>query len=1289
MKFPILTLLFLCTLSAVNSIAQVDSTQINGKYYKVYPIRHRMQIQEEYWIGIDDDAYLQDPENYFNVFGESEFFSRTAFDTASFLEKGWLLEDLDSRWETLTKKRKGMRRKFAKAVRKNPGALMDPSFGMDMDLLPAFSALPDGNYVQLYNDFCLLNEDGECVPQTPRVAVYFQMKNNLLHGPATWVNVNGDTLRTGEYTDGLRSGTWKFTEISTYSYYLYLWEAKRFAKTGLRPMDTSLYTINYKAGVQDGAYLSSDVRGNNRTTGFYTNGERSGNWQIYYGNELTVNFTYAATDDTVLTHKPLIRTGTALEDFFGWEQEFNVTGNNYRIPAIPNDLLEFNFGNEENLDLEEEEFQSHELEYDTYGGERLDRIQGYNNYDPYTRLYPARISDRIYVTLPGYQNVAPGLFDFIYDPNRKLRETRGFFLDSLGGRMVYDGLFELYYPNGQLFMRYNFVNGELEKEDTLFWDNGQAYDVIEFLADSNQYMRKVFDYDGLHMNTAYYDSLGDFLRYDVEEVEYPDPDSIHVDGITAYKNFLGANDYYNDYYYNRSRKRYGKLGEIMDGNYAYRNFSVSQDSIIPDTATIFYKEYSGFDKHANLRSVTFDPATRTFRQEAHSYTGVNYRSANRVYTENYNGWTGKSIWKYGRFTVIETESGIWRQNPLEPEEDTVYRMRRIINPYSGYYVTTDVEILRDGQPYTGDVVVKNKAFFPRYSEDELKARQNSSNNTRKMANRLYRYFKKGKKHRTLDLISGPSDLGYVSLKISSNLYQTANESWFNAFNNSFSYYSTGEIHPDVVKGQIFEGKPQGYWYGKVGRDLSGEIQFERGEAFGTHKQYGYEYKASTWKRMQSEDSLPSRDVYYLNATTEYENGMRNGDFRDYNWYGEVEEQGTYKDDFREGEFIDRQSNAYSVTQFKNGYLDGYAQTYLTFPDMDTILLYDLNFQDGGLSGESNTYHTNGKLAKRGFFLNGKPIEDYEAYDTLGFKYHYVKFQYGFPIEEKIWEENQLSLRYKFDWEDSIYFDPSDLMQSQSLDRLLSEYGYNDYELKQAYYGRNRLVNKDGLDYHMTKFYPNDTIARSGRIIDGKKVGLWKFYDYEGLYLYKVNYFDSIITINDSIRYKSKGVLTRFNAAGDSTFRAHIIEKMEKYDCAHTDHYEIRQLYTIWEKDASVGRINGYVQNFYDNGVLQNEGEMKDGKPTGLWKYYDPFGKLNLMGTFEQGKRDGRWLQGDLEKKKYLGEICLNPNLPNLEDQKKYRENLLDVTIINYRLGKTINKQFFDLDLNKYSDLIHE
>jgi antitoxin component YwqK of YwqJK toxin-antitoxin module len=377
--------------------------------------------------------------------------------------------------------------------------------------------------------------------------------------------------------------------------------------------------------------------------------------------------------------------------------------------------------------------------------------------------------------------------------------------------------------------------------------------------------------------------------------------------------------------------------------------------------------------------------------------------------------------------------------------------------------------------------------------------------------------------------------------------------------------------------------------------------------------------------------------------------------------------------------------AHTNLNYLDGELDGYVRTYLTLKGQDSVLLYDLNFQNGLLQGESKAYHMSGRLAKKGFFLNGEPIEDYEAYDTLGFKYHYVKFQYSFPIEEKIWEENELSVRYLFDWRDSIYFQPTDITSTQSLDRVLANLGLAGDYYERPYYGRPSIVNKEGIDYHITKYYPNDTIARDGDITAGKKVGCWKYYSYDGEFLYEANYFDTIISINDSIQFKSKGILTDYDRKGNKLSESYIIEKFEKYDCSHTDHYEIRQLMTIWQGKDSVDRINGYVKNYYDNGVLQNEGLMKNGIPTGVWKFYDPFGKLNQVGSYTLGKRDGRWLGGDLSKTKYLGDICLNPNLPDLEEELKYREKQLDIVITNYQLGKALNKEFYDVNLNDYEE----
>jgi hypothetical protein len=92
--------------------------------------------------------------------------------------------------------------------------------------------------------------------------------------------------------------------------------------------------------------------------------------------------------------------------------------------------------------------------------------------------------------------------------------------------------------------------------------------------------------------------------------------------------------------------------------------------------------------------------------------------------------------------------------------------------------------------------------------------------------------------------------------------------------------------------------------------------------------------------------------------------------------------------------------------------------------------------------------------------------------------------------------------------------------------------------------------------------------------------------------------------------------------------------------------------------------------------------MKNGLPTGIWKFYDPFGNLNQVGEYVMGKRDGRWLAGDLSKTKYIGDICLNPNLPNIENEIKMREKLLDIVITNYKLGKAFNKEYYDIDWNE-------
>ena len=51
--------------------------------------------------------------------------------------------------------------------------------------------------------------------------------------------------------------------------------------------------------------------------------------------------------------------------------------------------------------------------------------------------------------------------------------------------------------------------------------------------------------------------------------------------------------------------------------------------------------------------------------------------------------------------------------------------------------------------------------------------------------------------------------------------------------------------------------------------------------------------------------------------------------------------------------------------------------------------------------------------------------------------------------------------------------------------------------------------------------------------------------------------------------------------------------------------------------------NGYIKEFYENGCLSFEGEIKNGKKDGKGKIYDEYGHLIFDGNFENGIKKGK------------------------------------------------------------------
>lgn len=1243
--------LFVLTSTSWGFSQRILQDTLNNEVLYVYPFGNDISVHSNYYLAekkISRNRYTF-KQYYINVFGEN-------YNKKEFRRSKRLLA-----LNSFSKRNKNTQAsyfngKFKKAVRANPYPLLENRYSLENDIIPCLDEIPNGKYVQYFKDYYPLGKNGKIDYEEKCIAGIFFIKNNLLDGEAIWYNVKGDVLKKGQFEKGLKVGKW-LLETRKVEYNLSADDVRLYCERGYPKIDTAREIVHFDQGLKNGHYSFFLNSANPVFEGTFKNNEPIGEWTErsvgFSGtgrnrkrnrNNSIITWEYTEGSADTIVHQPLIRSQLISDNSYSAYYNFNSKFE----PAVDfNKMYVFNFPQELDIELAEEKFNSYEgeeFEEEMYGEDYyLPEVEESSNNDDSAFKY------------------------LIYNEETNNYVPRSKLIDSLGIIFQYEGVYEKHYPNGQLMLHYEFENGKLKLEDTIFWDNGKPYDIVTFHSDSNYFIQSIFDYDGNLFNEIVFDQKGEFKRinFQPEKVKY-----VMIDGLKVEDQAQGK------YFF------YDKLDTLQyslkDSLILFRSWNYR------DTSLLYSRMYM-----SNERILTFS---------MHSFTGKPSLNAELKFNENFESWSGQKRYSLGDLTMVTTTSATYDELSLK---DSI--PQRHVNSFSeAFILSDDYQLQQKGKPFSGNISLSlNQNNFKLKSDKSIKLElPRAFSMTYKLMKDAYNYPSKEKLKN--DILLNTIDVSEIDEDFGAGIYSSI----FSGLIGEYLEYPYAEYFEaegtkkvklknqkpmaNTVIGYMHDGKPQGSWkvidqFGK----LVVEIPFDKGLINGTVKQFDNAYPRLEVDFLGQpeylQDSLPTRKTHYLSATTEYKNGVLNGVINKYNWFGGIIEQQHFKDGYLEGSAFERNNLAFTSLNYHNGSLDGYVRTFLTLMGKDSTLLFDLNFQNGMLQGESKAYHTNGKLAKKGFFLNGQPIDDYEAYDSLGFRYHYVKFLYSFPVEEKIWEENELSVRYEYDWRDSIYFQPTDITTSQSLDRILAELGIGGDYYERPYYGRPSLVEKTGIDYKITKYYPNDTIARVGNVSAGKKVGCWKYFSYDGEFLYEVNYFDTVLVLNDSIQFKAKGFLTDYNSKGEKISESYIIEKFEKYDCSHTDHYEIRQLMTVWQGKDSIDRMNRYIRNHYDNGVLQNEGMMKDGLPTGLWKFYDPFGKLNLVGTYLKGKRDGRWLGGDLSKTKYLGDICLNPNLPDIEEEIKYREKLLDIVITNYKLGKAVSQEFYDVNLNEYSD----
>lgn len=1261
------------TLSALSLCvhAQVDQTTIDGKTYYVYPHQHTVEGMQDYYLSFADkkEVIKRDDRNE-KIVSVSE-------EPLSELEKKAALK--------FPKSYKKYVKDFEHILEFYPSYLVTTDVSLNVDPTPALISIPDGEYVLFYRDIPYISKRvlryKNDVP-----AAFFTVKNNAIQGKSTWLTPDGKTVKAGEYQNSEKSGSWKLYEYSQKVDENYKYNPKESVESRMNQIkyDTIITTTHFSDGLKNGPftiYQNSDLL----TSGNYTMDKASGTWEVYQfkthistdkkgklivvqSKEKILVDRYTLRSDQKRGKSPIMRHSIIPYEYMNDQRNDSlVLQNTYSAGSPHGEGYDMNFPDFSNfltiletdtnpLELPEENFTSYEGE-ELYESDYFDpemELEGDASYNP----------------------------DEYYEFVNGKRYTYNNLIDSMGYLYNYEGIIEHYYENGQLQYKFEIKDGKLVEEAPVYWDNGTIANEVVFIADSNKYVQRFYDYNGKKYFEMWYDSKGNATG---------DSEMLRISSVSI------------------NGKKYDR--NYQAPTYLYSNSKALKKGQMPDQILLVEELFKADSSLA--KQVWFYPKTRTITTIQRNIMGDTVGEEEVVFSEDYLNVNAVSSWKFKNMELKSIRNGLLDDYWKSMMHDTIPPEKMAFFWENKYSKEEDRQLFVNGKPFTGKFTLTDRksSFSAKAGNESIQlALPNTAADTKLYTTALKAYLKSKKRSDILlGYVSNFGGSSYLSHSITSlfpDLYGV-----FLALYGRPGYgfdgeepvyremdYRAGARIPDEsqftsVEGKYLNGKPEGVWTYKdqFGKTRS-VVGYKNGDPHGDNLDYSVAYpkpkKKKELEEMYSyEDPLskyeeyPEKKMYYVDSKCTYKNGILEGPHTTMNWKGDTLTYVNFVEGAKEGVEFKRNKLFYSQAYYRNGFVDGNVKTWFTHPEKDSVLVFNLGFKNGALQGESVAYHSNGKLAKKGFFLTGQPIDDYEAYDTLGFRYQYVKFQYNQPVEEKIWEENELSVRYEFDWRDSIPFNFADITESSSIDQLIYQAGYSDYGLYEPYYGRPSLVNKAGIDYHITKYYPNDTIARIGGISKGIKTGCWKYFNYYGKKLMEVEYFDTIITVNDSIRFKSKGILYYLDQHDNPLSKNWIIEKFEKYDCSHTDHNEERMLYCFWEKDTTQHRRNGYVKNYYDNGSIQNEGFVKDGLPTGIWKLYDVNGNLNQVGEYVQGKRNGRWLKGDLGSVKNMSEICLNPNLENLDAILSYQEKLLDVSVITYQIGKELKRKYYGINMN--------
>jgi antitoxin component YwqK of YwqJK toxin-antitoxin module len=497
---PILT--FILSIIALLGYTQTDKVIIEGKSYYVYPHQQAVVGIQEYYMNFADfkEVIKRDDRNE-KIVSISE-------EPVTELEKKAAIK--------FPKSYKKYLKDFEEILERYPYFMVTSDNGIAIDPTPALVSIPDGEYVLFYRDIPYISKR-VLRYKNDIVAAFFSVKNNMIEGKSTWFSPEGKIVKTGNYLNSEKTGRWQVFDYTQKFDESYTYNPKESIENRLEKAiyDTTKTSITFLNGLKNGPFTIYENQ-ELLTSGNFLNDQASGSWEIYEfkttvsvdkkgkltvtkGKEKILIDRYTLRSDKKRGKSPIMRHSVIPYDFMNYDRADTLVLKNNSSPnrgdyelGYELDFPDFNtflsvLETETNtMELPEENLTSYEGEEEMYEDEYYN---GEMEFTPGTNYNPNEY------------------YEFV---NGK-RYTLNDLIDSAGYLYAYEGIVEHYYQNGQLQYRFEIKDGTLLKEAPVYWDNGTIANEVVFISDSNKYVQRFYDYNGVLYHETWHDSKGNIL----------------------------------------------------------------------------------------------------------------------------------------------------------------------------------------------------------------------------------------------------------------------------------------------------------------------------------------------------------------------------------------------------------------------------------------------------------------------------------------------------------------------------------------------------------------------------------------------------------------------------------------------------------------------------------------------------------------------------------------------------------------------------------------------------------